>query len=315
MAPATVDALAGRIAEHADAHRLTGVTVVLHGGEPLLLGRDGLSAVVSALRRVIEPVARLDLRMQTNGVLLSDAICEVLTQYDVRVGVSLDGDRSANDRHRLFATGASSHDRVLEALRLLRRPDNRRQYAGILCTVDIRNDPVLVYEALLAQQPPRIDLLLPHATWDHPPLRPDGTPAPYAHWLLRFYDRWVADGRPMSIRLFDSLRSMAAGGPSGNEWVGLDPADLVVVETDGAFEQVDSLKTAYDGAAATGLSVFTHSVDQVAVLPEIARRRGGLDDLGPECRVCPVVKQCGGGLFAHRYREGIGFANPSVYWC
>ncbi|WP_344056718.1 HEXXH motif domain-containing protein, partial [Microbispora corallina] len=28
---------------------------------------------------------------------------------------------------------------------------------------------------------------------------------------------------------------------------------------------------------------------------------------------CPVVDTCGGGLYAHRYREGTGFANPSVY--
>jgi uncharacterized protein len=34
--------------------------------------------------------------------------------------------------------------------------------------------------------------------------------------------------------------------------------------------------------------------------------------LGPECRVCPVVEVCGGGLHAHRY-DGTSFANRSVY--
>src|SRR5262249_9648637 len=28
---------------------------------------------------------------------------------------------------------------------------------------------------------------------------------------------------------------------------------------------------------------------------------------------CSVVRQCGGGLYAHRYRSGAGFDNPSVY--
>jgi uncharacterized protein len=313
IAPDTVGVVAERIAEHAATHRLSAVTVVLHGGEPLLLGADGLDCVATALRERICPTTRLDLRMQTNGVLLSERICDVLVAHDIRVGVSLDGDRSANDRHRRFATGASSHHQVLAALALLRRPAYRRQYAGILCTIDIANDPIRVYDAVAAEVPPRIDLLLPHATWGNPPPRPDGQPTPYAQWLLRIFDRWTAQGRPMGIRLFDSLRSTAAGGPSGSEWVGLDPADLVVIETDGSFEQADSFKITYDGAPATGLTVFANTVDEVAALPAIARRQTGLDSLSPTCQACPVVRQCGGGLYAHRYHPTTGFTNPSVY--
>ncbi|WP_425571438.1 FxsB family cyclophane-forming radical SAM/SPASM peptide maturase [Phytohabitans rumicis] len=313
MAVETVRAAGKRIAEHAADHRLGRVQVILHGGEPLLLGRARLDAVLTELAATIAPVARLDLRMQSNGVLLTPAICDVLVRHRVRVGISLDGDRAANDRHRLFATGASSHDRVLRALALLRRTEYRSAYAGILCTVDVDNDPVRVYEALVAQQPPRIDFLLPHATWDSPPPRPAGDPTPYASWLGRIHDRWTADGRPVPIRLFDSLASTVVGGPSGTEAVGLDPADLVVIETDGAWEQADSLKTAYDGAPGTGFDVFSHSVDEVAAHPGIAIRQSGLAGVCETCRACPVVHRCGGGLFAHRYRTGSGFDNPSVY--
>jgi uncharacterized protein len=170
-----------------------------------------------------------------------------------------------------------------------------------------------VYEALLAEEPPRIDLLLPHATWDRPPPRPGDDPTPYATWLGRVYERWVHDGRPVPIRLFDSLLSTAVGGPSFTEAVGLDPADVAVVETDGTWEQADSLKTAYDGAAATGLDVFQHPVDEAAGHPGIAVRQTGIAGVSPTCRDCQVVHRCGGGLFAHRYRSGSGYDNPSVY--
>ncbi|GIJ24123.1 FxsB family cyclophane-forming radical SAM/SPASM peptide maturase [Micromonospora lutea] len=309
----TVTAAAERIAEHAAQHRLRRVSVVLHGGEPLLLGPERMRQVLTVLRQRIAPVSRLDLRMQSNGVRLSEAYCDLFAEYDVQVGVSLDGDRAANDRHRRFANGASSHPQVLRGIELLRRPAYHRLFAGILCTVDLDNDPIAVYEALRAVRPPRLDLLLPHATWADPPYRPPGRATPYADWLLAVHGRWTADGRPMPIRLFDSLHATAAGGHSGSEWVGLDPADLVVIETDGTWEQVDSLKTAYDGAAATGLSVFTHTVDEVSRLPEIAVRQTGLAGLAAQCRACPVVTQCGGGLYAHRYRDGGGFDNPSAY--
>ncbi|TDC34703.1 FxsB family radical SAM/SPASM domain protein [Micromonospora sp. 15K316] len=311
MAASTVRAAATRIAEHARAHALPVVHVVLHGGEPLLLGPAGLREVLAELRATLAPGTVLDLRMQTNGVLLDEELCRLLVAYDVKVGVSLDGDRAANDRHRLFAHGGSSHSQVRRALALLRRPEFRSSYAGILCTVDVRNDPDEVYSALLAEEPPRVDLLLPHATWDRPPWRPPGVATPYADWLGRIHQRWVDDGRPVPIRLFDALTPGRAGG--GTEAVGLAPADLLVVETDGSWEQVDSLKVAFHGAPGTGLDVFAHPVDEAARHPGVAIRQVGLAGLCAECRACPVVSRCGGGLYPHRWRTGTGFDNPSVY--
>ncbi|HEX8344614.1 MAG TPA: FxsB family cyclophane-forming radical SAM/SPASM peptide maturase [Actinoplanes sp.] len=313
MAPETVTTAARRIAEHAVEHRVHTVEVVLHGGEPLLLGLTGLREVISRIRSEIDPVVRLRLSLQSNGVGLTPEMCELFVQERVRVGISLDGDRTANDRHRRFANGSSSHAQVRAALGLLRRPEFRAAYAGILCTIDIANDPIVTYEALLAEEPPRLDFLLPHATWENPPARPAGVRTPYADWLVRIHRRWVADGRPVPIRTFDALHSTRQNGPSRTESLGLDPADLVVVEADGAWEQADSLKTAYDGAPATARTVFSHSVDETLTHPGIAARFGGLAGLSVQCRSCPVVAQCGGGLLAHRYRTGTGFRNPSVY--
>ena len=309
----TLGQAAWRIRQHAEAHQLDRVHVVLHGGEPLLLGRDGLHEVISALRSTIDPVTRLDLRIHTNGVQLDEALCALFVDYGVRVGLSLDGDQVANDRHRRFANGQSSYEHVRRALALLRRPEYRHLYAGILCTVDVANDPVTVYEALLAEAPPRLDLLLPHATWDRPPPRPSGEATPYAAWLGRIHSRWLADGRPVPIRFFDSLLAAWLGRPSESEAVGVDPVDLLVIETDGSWEQTDSLKVAFDNAPATGLNVFSHSVDQAAAYPGVAARQTGIAGLCPACRACPVVRACGGGLYSHRYKSGNDFDNPSVY--
>lgn len=310
---ATVLAAASRIAEHAVARRLDAVHVVLHGGEPLLLGRDRLRHVLTGLRSRIDPVTQLHLRIHTNGVRLDEPLCDLFAEHEVRIGVSLDGGRGAHDRHRRFADGRGSHAHARRALALLRQPRYQQLYAGILCTVDLQNDPIEVYEALLEEAPPRFDLLLPHATWEQPPYRPPDVPEPYAAWLGQIYTRWIADGRPVPIRLFDSLRSASRGGQSWSEAVGLDPVDLLVIETDGSWEQTDSLKTAYDGAATTGLNVFSHSVDEASAHPGLAARRGGLAALCSTCRACPAVRSCGGGMYAHRYSASNGFDNPSAY--
>ncbi|WP_033215252.1 FxsB family cyclophane-forming radical SAM/SPASM peptide maturase [Kitasatospora phosalacinea] len=306
---------AERIAEHVRTHRLTAVHAVLHGGEPLLAGPARLGRAAELLRAALPPGCALDLRIHTNGVRLSTRHLDLFAEHGIKVGISLDGDRAANDRHRRFADGRSSHARVIAAVGLLRRPEYRHLYAGLLCTIDVENDPVAVLDALVELEPPRVDFLLPHATWDEPPKRPDGLGAtPYADWLLAVYRRWEELGRPVPVRTFDSIHRTLRGRSSLTESLGLDPADLVVVETDGSFEQADSLKTAYDGAPETGFTVFEHSLDQVAAHPGMVERQSGLAGLAERCRACPVVRSCGGGLYAHRYRgDGSGFRNPSVF--
>ncbi|MDH6141280.1 uncharacterized protein P3T35_003297 [Kitasatospora sp. GP30] len=309
---AVVDQAAHRIAEHALAHRLPAVHVVLHGGEPLLAGPVLLRRAAEQLRARLPADCALDLRIHTNGVRLNEEFCELFSELGIKVGISLDGDRAANDRHRRFADGRSSHPQVLAAVELLRTPRYRDLYAGLLCTIDIENDPVAVLDALLELAPPKIDFLLPHATWDAPPPR-HGRRTPYAEWLLTIHQHWLRLGRPVPVRTFDSIVRTLGGRSSLTESLGLDPADLVVIETDGTFEQADSLKTAYDGAPATGFDIFANSLDEVARHPGMMARQSGLAGLSAQCRACPVVRSCGGGLYAHRWRTGAGFDNPSVF--
>ncbi|MFF2235156.1 radical SAM/SPASM protein FxsBH, inactivated beta-hydroxylase extension form [Streptomyces anulatus] len=316
---------ARRLAEHATTHALPSLTVILHGGEPLLAGPARLRRVCEELGSALNGIAELDLRIHTNGVQLSPRYLDLFDEFHVRVGISLDGDRAANDRHRLFANGRSSHPMVMRAVELLREERYRHLDLGLLCTVDIHNDPVAVHDALAGLEPPLVDFLLPHATWDDPPPRPDGSPTAYADWLLTVFDRWTEQGRPMPVRMFASVLSSLNGGPSLTESLGLAPTDLVVIETDGQLEQVDSLKSAYEGAAATGFDVFRNTFDEVAAHPGVRARQLGLAGVSETCRRCPVVRSCGGGLYTHRYRSGSGsgsgpdngagsgFDNPSVY--
>ncbi|MFI0483127.1 FxsB family cyclophane-forming radical SAM/SPASM peptide maturase [Actinomadura sp. 9N215] len=312
MAVATMERTAERIADHARDHGLTRVSLVLHGGEPLLTGPRHLAVLIAALRAPLRGVCDVDLRMHTNGVLLDRRFCDLFREQGVKIGISLDGDRAANDRHRLYRDGRSSYDKVVRAIDLL-RSDYPELYSGLLCTIDVANDPIAVYESLVAHEPPAIDFLWPHHTWDHPPRRT--SPTAYADWLKTIADRWLDDGRPVPVRIFDSIISTTQGGPSLTESLGLEASDVLVVETDGRYEQADSLKTAYDGAPDTGMDVFRHSADDVARNAGIEARQGGLAALCDTCRECPVVATCGGGLYAHRYRgdDGSGFANPSVY--
>ena len=314
MPDRVLDWTAQRIGEHARAHRLDRVDVILHGGEPLLAGAARIERAVGAIRRDAAPV-QVRVTVQTNGTRLNEAFLRLFDRLGVRVSVSLDGDRAAHDRHRRGPDGRGSHDRVEAALRRL-TTGYQHLFNGLLCTVDLRNDPVSTYRSLLAHRPPAVDFLLPHGTWSTPPPgRPaDPRQAPYAQWLIAVFDEWYhTPGQRTRVRLFDEIIQVLLGGTSRLAGVGTSPVAVAVVQTDGAIEMDDTLGAAYASAARTGLHVARDSFDVALDLPAIRGQQSGVDGLCGTCRACDLHRVCGGGLRTHRYRAGNGFDNPSVY--
>jgi uncharacterized protein len=317
MSREVVETVARRIAEHAHAHGTTGLDIVLHGGEPLLAGPELISFVVKTIKAAAGADITVRTSIQTNGVRLTERYLKVLDALGVRVGVSLDGDGAAHDRHRRRPDGRGSHAQVLRAVRRLSADSHRHLFAGLLCTIDLRNDPVATYEELLAFRPPAVDFLLPHGNWRSPPpgREEGGIPAtPYADWLTAVFDRWYgAAVRPAGVRILDEIVTMLLGGRGGTEGLGLAPAACLVIETDGAIGQDDALRTAYPGATWTGLHVSRDPLDRALLLPPFVARQLGADALPAGCRSCDLRQVCGGGYYPHRYRPGSGFANPTVY--
>ncbi|MGI5282943.1 FxsB family cyclophane-forming radical SAM/SPASM peptide maturase [Nonomuraea polychroma] len=316
MSEAIADRAVERIAEHASRHDLAEIDVILHGGEPLLAGPELISRVVCGVRGAVDTGTRVNVNVQTNGVRLDEAYLRLFESLAIRVGVSMDGDAEGQDRHRRLPNGRGSHAVVSESLRRLSAGPYHHLFSGILCTIDVRNDPVRTYQALLEYDPPAIDFLLPHGNWaTPPPFREPGSPeTPYADWLIPIFDFWYdSPVLQTEIRLFREIMRLLMGSPSRAESVGLSPVRMVVIETDGSIEQSDILKSTYHGAPETRLHVLRDPLDNALLHPSIVARQIGELALSPVCRRCDIVSTCGGGLYAHRYSTATGFAEPSVY--
>jgi uncharacterized protein len=282
----------------------------------VLAGAAFIEDLAQRIRGALPPRTRVDLVVQTNATQLDRPLLDVLARNGIRVGVSLDGDQVATDRHRRYPSGQGSYESVARACELLRSADYRHIYGGLLCTVSLENDPVETYEALATLGPPLIDFRLPYGTWTAPPpgRLPDGS-TPYSDWLLAAFRHWTQappTSRP-SVRTFDAIIRLVLGEHTHVAPVGLAPSAVIVIDTDGAIKQDDALYAAYDGAADTGLSVLTDDLDAALDHPATAATQIGLLALSDQCQACRVRDVCGGGYYPHRYRAGDGFRNPSVY--
>jgi uncharacterized protein len=316
MTPHVAALTADRIAEHVHEHGLDRVRVILHGGEPLLRTPEDLTGVVALVRRAVGGAATVDASVQTNGVRLSEDYLRAFDQAGITVGVSVDGGAADHDRHRRGPAGEGSHAAVAAAVRLLGSSRFRHLYGGLLCVIDPRSDPAGVYRSLTDFDPPMIDFLLPHGHWSSPPPGRDagGAATPYADWLIAVFDLWYGTPVPPApVRLLESIVSTLLGGESAVQGIGLGPSQAVVVETDGTIEQGDVLKTSRQGTRRSTLNVASAPFDHALLSPPVIAQQLGPLALAPACRSCDLRRACGGGQYAHRYRDGAGFANPSVY--
>lgn len=316
MSIEVIEQLGIRINEHAQLYGLKSVTLILHGGEPLLAGETYFRQFVSIIREKVSDQTKIDFYVQTNGTLITPDFAETLVNLNIKVGLSLDGPREINDMNRLYHNGKSSFNRAYRGLQIMRSNKYRSNLAGILTTINLTADPIRVYTGLLELGCSNIDLMLPHGNWTSPPPGKEApyTDTPYADWLIPIFDRWYGhDNSSVQIRFFSEILQLLEIGQNRYEALGLTPVNVVVVESDGQLEGIDTLKSAYNGAASTGLNLFTNSFTDVLQQPGILARQIGVLALHDTCVKCPIHKICGGGYYPHRYKQNSGFKNPSIY--
>ena len=83
MSEQTIDAVISRVSE-TESYQCKPLTVLLHGGEPLLLGKTRLRKLLLGLRSGLGDESTIAL--QTNGILLDHEVVELLAESRTTVG-------------------------------------------------------------------------------------------------------------------------------------------------------------------------------------------------------------------------------------
>ena len=313
MDEATCRALAGRIREHSLRHGVSHVFATLHGGEPTLAGPERIDRYCSILRQAAEDAFELQIGLQTNGTLVSDALVAVIRRHRISVSVSIDGDRAANDRHRVDHRGRSSFEATVQGIQKL-QAEAPECLDALLAVIDVRNDPIETFDFAASFGIPWMDFLLPHHNWNSPPPRPDGDPVAYGRWYWALFEAWISGRhRSVEIRFLKNIVQQVVGGPNVLESMTLAPCTIVTITSDGDIEAVDCLKSTASGLQQIGLNVHTADLDRALRARMVAIRQSGEQQLCSTCRQCRYKRECAGGYFPHRFSRDREFDNPSVY--
>lgn len=310
----TIDAVTNKLSDLSDKQQRP-FAVVLHGGEPLLLGFSKLEYLISTLRGALHDECSISL--QTNGILINKKILDLCSITRTTISVSLDGPKNTHDKNRIGHTGEGTYDKVLRGLKLLREhQDSEFLFTGLLAVVDPNSNPVEIYEYFKSLNPPSLDFIYRDGNHSRLPFAKKSLQSTeYGEWLAGLVDVYLADSNPIKIRILDDLIKLMLGGKGTKDGVGLTNYGVLIVDTDGTITKNDTLKSSFDRADrfSNNWSVQTNYLTDVLSSSEFIEYHYSQTPSSKVCRACPELKICGGGMALHRWRDDNGYDNPSVY--
>jgi uncharacterized protein len=289
-------------------------SIVLHGGEPLLLGLSDLETLFIALR--IELGLACKISIQTNGVLITESVLDLCTRFEVTLSVSLDGPPDIHDRFRVDLRQRPTHAKVIAGLEILKAHFNvDRLFSGVLAVVDPESDPDVVYDYFKELDIPSVDFLYRDGNHSSLPFgKASVCSSEYGAWMCRVLDRYVTDPDPFRCRLLDDIMRLLLGGVGVKEGIGLTDYGILVIDTDGSVKKNDTLKSSplgdiFDANWALG----RESLTKIAASQEFSAYHRAQRPSSPTCLACSHLNVCGGGMVTHRFKEGAGYDNPTVF--
>ncbi|WP_121811313.1 cyclophane-forming radical SAM/SPASM peptide maturase YhhB [Mucilaginibacter kameinonensis] len=290
-------------------------SIVLHGGEPFLLGVERLKFLLATLRNSLS--YEFPISIQTNGVLITPELLDICSRFRASVAVSIDGPKAVHDQWRIGHTGSGTFDEVIKGYQLLKgHPDHLFLNAGLLAVVDPFSDPAEVYYFFKSLGAPSVDFLYKDGNHDRLPFGKRSLySTEYGNWMAQLLQVYLADREPMPIRVLDDMLKVLLGGIVSKEGLGITDFGILIIDTDGTLTKNDTLKSAFNGADQFGqpvnikdgeLSAFLYSKD----FEEYRRMQRPSN---AQCLKCPYLDLCGGGMILHRWKKETGFNNTSVY--
>lgn len=308
ISKSNIDKLLCRIEEYIETFPTSFVQLEIHGGEPLLYGKDSMKKLLSDIKNQFNE--KVQICLQTNALLIDDEWIDMFESYSVSISVSCDGPPEIHDRYRKYHNGRNSGYKTETALlKIIESEKAKNIFKGVLIVIDPNTKSDSIVEYFYNMGINSIDLLLPDANHVNSPLHIEN----YSHnvllnYLTTAFDKWIAISDPkFKIRIFSEIIKSIFGNVSNLDAFGGELSNMLVVESDGTYQNLDVLHICGEKYTVTEMSLHAHSFSDYQRL-SLENRVAPCS----KCLNCNFFSICGGGYLPHRF-NGEHFDNPSFY--
>jgi len=281
------------------------VSFCWQGGEPMLAGLDFFEKVVNYQKRYGFSGQIVSNSVQTNGVLIDKKWAEFFEQYNVFVGLSLDGPEEVHDRYRKYPSGKGSFGKVISAINILREYSVEFNILAVVSQTNVRKAKELC-EFFLSQDLPFLQFIpCAEIEKDRREIASFAISTPeYEIFLKELFDFWFDtcwsrrssggwwESNPqISIRLFDNILSVYLGRDAESCEFKKECGEYVVVEYNGDVYPCDFLveREWYLG------NLLELSLTEILESEKFNQFKGIKSKDYPECRSCRYKFICNQG--------------------
>jgi uncharacterized protein len=123
------------------------IRLTFHGGEPLLRGIEYYHKIFNYVNSITNPTM-IYKAIQTNGTLINQVWIDLFKEYDVKVGISIDGPRQFNDLFRRDKNNKSSFNNLMRNIELM---IINKQDFSVICTITkFSLEPIILMDFFLS---------------------------------------------------------------------------------------------------------------------------------------------------------------------
>jgi uncharacterized protein len=310
MSKETLNHTAIKIAKHVAHSKSELIHITFHGGEPMLVNKDFFISAVKLFNETIQTTVVYSI--QTNGTLLDNDWFELFDKLQINVGISIDGPKEYHDFYRKFHNDTGSFDLIIKNLE-----DGKLLYKyGILFVVNPSIPVAVLYDFIKINKINTLNILLPDHHYNDLPnytSLSDGSTINIGNWLVELYDLWKNDFDRPNISFFENIIKSFFNLSDGTQILGSCFNNVICIETDGAIEVIDSLRTCENGITKNNLNVKFNDIDDIFENEIFKLYYNSHSQVSEKCKNCEVLEFCGGGFLPHRYSKINKFDNPSIY--
>ena len=299
-----------------------GFTIVWHAGEPLTVPISFYTAAIQIVDKLNQEINttpyQIEHSLQTNATMLTQDWCDFIKEYDLRIGVSIDGPDFIHDAHRKTRTGKGTHASTMRGIKLLQ--NNQIPFSVIAVLSDISlNYPDEIFDFFLENNIRYVGFNIEEieGTNRSSSLQNNGVDERYRNFMQRFYGRVKEAETLLQVREFDDLYSLICQKYSFQGQ--FTPFTMINIAHNGDFStfspELLSMKSDVYGDFILG-NITRHdlrSIDQTDKFKTLDRDiQAGVKMCQ---KTCPYFSLCGGGAPANKYYENGTFRSAETMYC
>jgi uncharacterized protein len=303
------------------------LSIVWHGGEPLVLPVSYYEEGFAAIHDVVKDRCTISHSFQTNGTLIDESWCAFLKSHGVRVGLSIDGPAFIHDAHRKGRNGKATHDRIMLGAQQLRDHGIEFHVIAVL-TSDSLGHAASIFTFFKELGVREIGFNVEELEGGHSSssLTAEGQGSRIEQFWQTLYDLYVSSDGRMRIREFQRAESAIVLARTDKPWRELAlrndqvlPFRIITVDCTGCVSTFSpELIGTLDGRFHDFIFGQVGHVDLGAIRSsEFFQTVANEVWKGvQECaRICEYFPVCGGGAPANKYFENKSLSSTTTMFC